>query len=169
MISTFFEDFIASTTIANGKGYCVQKAVLLAALARAIGVPSRLVFAKIKNYRMPKELMEQTGINYFPSHGYTQLFLDKRWINVTPAFDKSLCETSGVPVVEFDGVNDAVLARYDLNGKPYIEYIEKYEPQADLPFEWLHSRVFPIWGDKHSWLKNEDSRGHKMPSGYEFK
>lgn len=169
MISTRFEDFIASTVLAREKGYCVQKAVLLAALARAVGIQSRLAFAKIKNHRMPKELMEQTGINFFPSHGYTQLFLNERWLNVTPAFDKSLCELSGVPVVEFDGINDAVLAPYDSDGNPYIEYIEKYEPQSDLPFEWLRGKIFSIWGEKQAWLTNEDSRGHKMPSGYKFK
>jgi transglutaminase-like putative cysteine protease len=168
MISTFFEDFIASTVLSNGKGYCVQKAVLLTALARAAGIPSRLIFAKIRNHRMPKELIEQTGIQFFPSHGYTQLYVNDRWINATPAFDRELCEKGGVPAVEFDGVHDASLAAEDLSGKPYIEYIEKYEPQADFPFEWLHGRVSPIWGEKHSWLKNEDSRGHRMPSGYLF-
>ncbi len=168
MISTFFEDFIASNTLRRKKGYCVQKAVLLTALARAAGIPSRLVFAKIKNHKMPKELIEQTGIRFFPSHGYTQLFLNNKWLNVTPAFDKELCKKSGVPAVEFDGVNDAPLAATDLTGNPYIDYIEKYDPQADLPFEWLHNRVFQIWGDKRSWLNNEDSRGHKMPSGYVF-
>lgn len=168
MISTFFEDFIASKVLIRGKGYCVQKAVLLAALARAAGIPSRLVFAKIKNHKMPKELMEQTGIRFFPSHGYTQLYINDKWINLTPAFDKWLCEKSGVPAVEFDGIHDASLAAFDLAGNPYIEYIEKYEPRDDLPFEWLHEKVFPIWGEKHSWLQNEDSQGHRMPSGYVF-
>jgi len=169
MISTFFEDFIAGTVLARGKGYCVQKAVLLAALSRAARIPSRLAFAKIKNHRIPEELVEQTGIRVLPSHGYTQLYINDTWINVTPAFDGELCEKNGVPAVEFDGIHDASLAAEDLAGKPYIEYIEKYEPQADLPFEWLHGRVFPIWGEKHPWLKDEDSRGHIMPSGYVFK
>jgi transglutaminase-like putative cysteine protease len=169
MISTFFEDFIASTVLANKKGYCVQKAVLLTALARAASIPSRLVFAKNRNHRLPKELGEQTGMQFFPSHGCTQRYLNDVWVNVTPAFDRSLCETSGVPVVEFDGIHDASLAAYDLSGRPYIEYMEKYEPQADLPFEWLFSKVFPIWGEKHAWLKDEDSRGHIMPSGYVFR
>lgn len=168
MISTFFEDFVASTTLKRGKGYCVQKAVLLAALARSAGIPSRLVFAKIRNHRMPKELMEQTGIRFFPSHGYTQLYLKGKWVNVTAAFDRSLCESSGIPVVHFDGVHDASLAPFDLSGNPYIEYMEKYEPQADLPFEWLYGKVAPIWGEKRSWLTGNDSRGHAMPSGYVF-
>ena len=169
MISTRFEDFVASTVLARGKGYCVQKAVLLAAVARAVDIPSRLIFARIKNHMVPQELIAQTGLDVFPSHGYTQLFLEERWVSVTPAFDRDLCEKNGVPAVEFDGIHDAPLAAQDFAGNPYIEYIEKYESQADLPFEWLRGKLVPIWGEKHSWLKNEDSRGHIMPSGYVFK
>ncbi|MBP8625255.1 MAG: transglutaminase domain-containing protein [Syntrophorhabdales bacterium] len=169
MVSTFFEDFIASTILARKKGYCVQKALLLAALARAVKIPSRLAFARIKNHRAPRELVAQLGTDIFPSHGYTQLFLDNRWVSATPAFDRYLCEQLGVPVVEFDGINDAILSPSDLSGRPYIEYLEKYEPQADLPFEWLRGRLMPIWGEKKSWLTLEDSKGHIMPSGYVFK
>ena len=169
MISTSFDDFKASTILEAGRGYCVQKAVLLAALCRSVAIPSRLVFAKIRNHRAPAQLVEQTGANVFPSHGYCQLSLNDRWINVTPAFDQNLCHTLGVPSVEFDGEGEAVLANIDLSGNRYIDYLEKYEPQADLPFEWLRSRLLPIWGEKRSWLTDNDSRGHRMPlSGYLF-
>lgn len=168
MISTKMEDFVASTVLRRGKGYCVQKAVLLAALARAAGIPSRLVFAKIRNHKAPRELTEQTGYDYFPSHGYAQLFIGERWLNLTPAFDKELCEKTNVPVVEFDGKHDASLPQYDLSGNPYISYLEKYDPQADLPFEWLRGKILPIWGEKPAWLTLEDSKGHVMPSGYIF-
>ncbi|MCK5586785.1 transglutaminase domain-containing protein, partial [Candidatus Bipolaricaulota bacterium] len=49
MISMFKEDFVASTVLEREKGYCVQKAVLLTALSRAAGIPSRLRFAAIRN------------------------------------------------------------------------------------------------------------------------
>lgn len=170
MVSTRFEDFVASAVLAWERGYCVQKAILLAALARAAGIPSRLVLARIKNHRISRELVAQTGIDFFPSHGYTQLLLGGKWVSVTPAFDKELCEKSGVPVVEFDGVHDAPLAPYDLSGNLYIEYIEKYEPQADFPFEWVRSKVAPIWGEKSSWLTMGASKGHRMPlTGYVFR
>lgn len=169
MISTFIEDFRAGIVLLRKKGYCVQKAVLLAALLRAAGIPSRLAFARIRNYRRPDELRAQTGIDDLPSHGYTQVFLHDRWISVTPAFDKMLCEQIKVPVCDFDGENDAFLAGKDLSGNPYIEYLEKYEPQADLPFVWLRGRLFPIWGDKRPWISEADSKGHVMPhSGYRF-
>ena len=47
MVSVFEEDFRASRVLEWEQGYCVQKAVLLTALGRASGIPSRLTFAKI--------------------------------------------------------------------------------------------------------------------------
>jgi transglutaminase-like putative cysteine protease len=42
------EHFLASNILAKNEGYCVQKAVLLVALARAAGIPAGLGFAKIR-------------------------------------------------------------------------------------------------------------------------
>lgn len=169
MISTFIDDFRASVVLSRKKGYCVQKAVLFAALLRCCGIPSRLAFARIRNHRAPLELKEQIGIDYLPSHGYAQLFLRGKWISATPAFDKELCAKIHVPACDFDGENDALLSATDLSGNPYIEYLEKYEPEADLPFTWLHERLFPIWGAKHPWVNEGDAKGHIMPlSGYRF-
>ena len=39
-----------SATLARGYGFCVNKAVLLAALARAVGIPARLGFADVRNH-----------------------------------------------------------------------------------------------------------------------
>ncbi len=169
MVSTFREDFIASTVLAWKRGYCVQKAVLLAALARASGIPSRLVFAKIRNHKASAELAAQTGLNnIFPRHGYAQLMIEGRWISVAPTFDSKLCETIAAPVVEFDGIHDAILSPRDLAGNPYIEYLEHYGSHADLPFEWIRDKVVLIWGEKHSWLTSEEAKGHVMPTGYVF-
>jgi len=153
MISAYLEDFKASTVLARGKGYCVQKAVLLTALGRAARIPTRLAFAKIKNSRVPPSLLEKTGTNIFPAHGYNQFQLLGRWVSAAATFDKELCQKNGLLSVEFDGVHDALLPRADLAGNPYIEYVELYGPQADVPMEWIRERVARIWGeDKRPWL-----------------
>ncbi|MBW1704171.1 MAG: transglutaminase domain-containing protein [Deltaproteobacteria bacterium] len=74
MISVFKEDFVASRVLKWGKGYCVQKAVLLTALGRASGIPSRMVFAKIRNHHVPAYIVQQLKVNIFPRHGYNQFF-----------------------------------------------------------------------------------------------
>ncbi|MGV8075086.1 MAG: transglutaminase family protein [Syntrophobacteraceae bacterium] len=151
MISVFIEDFKASRILEWGKGYCVQKAVLLTALGRAADIPSRLAFACIKNHRVPAHIAQKMG-NVFPRHGYNQFFLNGKWVSAAATFDKNLCEKNGFPSVEFDGEKDAILPDKDLAGRPYIEYIEKFLPAEDLPFDWiaeiLMKRVGP---DKRSW------------------
>lgn len=137
MISAFEEDFRASRILEWGKGYCVQKAVLLAALARAARIPGRLAFAKIRNHRTPEHIVKKVGTNVFPRHGYNQFYCGGRWISAAAVFDKDLCEKNGLPTVEFDGSADAVLPERDLQGRPYIDYLEKYPATADLPFQWI--------------------------------
>jgi len=149
----------ALNTLARGKGYCVQKAVLLTALGRASGIPSRLAFAKITNHRVPKHIREKLGVNTFPRHGYNQFFLNGRWVTAAATFDKGLCEKNGLPVVEFDGTSDAPLPETDLQGRPYIDYVEKFPPTEDLPFEWIVERVSRIVGvEKRPWLCKEDEK-----------
>jgi hypothetical protein len=68
--------------------------------------------------------------------------------------------------VEFDGENDAVFPSKDLEGKPYMEYIEKFGHREDLPFQWIRDMVMQFVGaDKRpvpidippSYSKNEIS------------
>ena len=164
MISMYLDDFKASATLTRGKGYCVQKAVLLAALGRTASVPTRLIFAKIKNHRVSAHLIEQIGTNIFSRHGYNQFYLHGKWVSAAATFDKELCHRNGLRTVEFDGGHDATLPQTDLAGNPYIEYLEIYQPRADLPLAWVTKEISEIWGaEKRAWLCEEDSRGHETP------
>ena len=154
MISMFREDFVASTVLERGKGYCMQKAVLLAALGRAAGIPTRLAFAKIRNNRTPQRFVDKVGTNVFPRHGYDQFFLDGEWISAAATFDRQLCEKNGLKTVEFDGMSDATLPLEDASGNPYIDYVELFGHEADLPLDWIVAEVSKMWGpDKRPWLE----------------
>lgn len=75
------QDNRASEILKRGEGYCVQKVVLLAALARGSGIPARLRFADILNHRLPEHLLKmRMGSNLFVYHGYNELYIDGRWI-----------------------------------------------------------------------------------------
>ncbi|RZN64488.1 MAG: transglutaminase domain-containing protein [Candidatus Methanoliparum thermophilum] len=134
LYSSDAEDFIASKILNRGEGYCVQKAVLLSTLARAVGIPSRLGFATIRNHLAPKELVKFLGTNLLV-HGYSELFIEGRWIKATPTFDLKMCQKIDVPVVEFDGRKDAILPKYNNKGEPYIEYIKYHGSYSDLPLD----------------------------------
>ena len=154
MISVFIEDFVASKILEWGKGYCVQKAVLLTALGRASGIPTRMVFARIRNHRVPEKVQNMFGGNVFPRHGYNQFFIEGRWVSVAATFDKKLCKEHRLPTVEFDGKSDSILPDRDLDGNPYIEYLEKFDPREDLPFNWIYEAISKKIGtEKRAWLK----------------
>lgn len=132
------ENFRASETLSRGQGYCVQKAVLLVALARAVGIPARLGFAIIRNNLISPKLYQVMKTNILPWHGYAELYLQEKWVKATPAFDLKLCQRSSIIPVEFDGRNDAKFSRHNQGGKPHIEYLMDRGPFDDVP---LH----PIW------------------------
>ncbi|VUT25107.1 MAG: Transglutaminase-like superfamily protein [Candidatus Methanolliviera sp. GoM_asphalt] len=135
LFSSDAEDFIASKILKQGEGYCVQKAVLLSALARAVGIPSRLGFATIRNHLAPEKLVKLMGTDIFVCHGYSELFLGGKWIKATPTFDLKMCQRIGVPSVEFDGRRDTILPKYNKKGELYIEYIQYHGSYDDLPLK----------------------------------
>lgn len=129
------DEYRASRTMERKEGYCTQKAVVLAALARACGIPATLGFADIVNHRVPEKLHDMMGTNLFVYHGYANLWLNDRWVKATPAFNAELCDKDGLVPVEFDGIHDAVFHPTNKDGQPHIEYVRYHGDFTDLPFE----------------------------------
>ena len=129
------DDYLALNTLKRGRGYCVQKAALLCALARSVGIPSRLGFADIKNHQLPERLdrMIPDGVIYF--HCFVEWWLKDRWLKATPAFDRTLCEKKGWRVVEFTAGQDALLPATDLLGRPHVEYLNYHGWRQGVPLE----------------------------------
>lgn len=125
--------YLATAVLARERGYCIQKAVLLAALGRASGIPTRLGFADVRNHKLPENLLEIMGTNLFVFHGFTEFHLDGHWVKATPSFDRATSERVGVLPVTLDGSNDAMLHPVDPEGHPFIEYIQNRGSYADLP------------------------------------
>lgn len=137
----------ASAVIACGRGYCISKAVVLAATARAVGIPSRLGFADVRNHLATERLQQAMGTDIFYYHGYTELFLERQWVKATPAFNIEMCDKFGVLPLEFDGRSDAIFHPFDATNRRHMEYINDRGHRADLPFEELHDalhRFYPI-------------------------
>ena len=141
------EYFRASNTLFRGEGYCVQKAVLLAALARAVGVPAGLGFARLRNNLLPRRTIERLGTNILPFHGYTNLYLQGKWVKATPSFDLDMCLKYRIIPVEFDGINDAVFHTHNQDGELYIEYLADLRHYNDLPLDRLKKALTEHFGD----------------------
>jgi transglutaminase-like putative cysteine protease len=140
------EHFRASNTLALKQGYCVQKAVLLAALARAVGIPAGIGFARMTNHLIPEKMLKFLGSDIFPCHGYTELFLDGKWVKATSAMDIETCKKGRLIPVEFDGRNDALYPARNRDGKLSIEYLKFLGRYEDVPLEKLWTAVTQQFG-----------------------
>lgn len=125
----------ASGVIARGKGFCVNKALLLCALARAEKIPARLGLADVKNHLATERLTRMMGTDIFYYHGYAELFLDGKWVKATPAFNLELCEKFRVLPLEFDGETDSIFHPFDADDRRHMEYVADRGSFADLPFD----------------------------------
>ena len=131
----------ASFVLKKKRGYCVAKAVLLAACARSQKIPARLGFADVKNHLNTKKLNELMGTDIFFYHGFTELFLDNQWVKATPAFNIELCKNFNVKPLEFDGTKDSVFHPFDESGNKHMEYLKDHGSFADLPWATILSNI----------------------------
>ncbi|MHA1340203.1 MAG: transglutaminase-like domain-containing protein [Promethearchaeota archaeon] len=137
----------ASEILKSKKGYCVQKAILLTALGRAMGIPSRLHFADIINYKVSKRTQNFMGTNLFVWHGYSEFFINNKWIKLTPAFDKELCKEQNFPIIEFTGENDVILPPYDNQGNKFVEYVKDRGFFEDVPYNQINTALVETYGN----------------------
>ena len=127
------ETFRASACLARGSGFCVAKAALLAAAARASGIRARVGLADVRNHLSTARLRRLMGTDVFYYHGYTEMYLGDKWVKATPAFDRGLCERFGVRPLEFDGREDSLFHPHDFAGRRHMEYVHDRGPAADVP------------------------------------
>ncbi len=118
-----------------GRGWCVSKAALLAASARAEGIPARPGYADVRNHMATPRLTEAMGTDVFFWHSYCELHLEGRWVKCTPSFNKSLCDKFGLKPLDFDGETDSLFHAFDTAGNKHMEYLRDRGPYADVPYE----------------------------------
>ena len=138
----------ASGVLARGYGWCVPKAALLAAAARAVGIPARLGYADVRNHLSTERLRRLLGTDLYIWHGYTELWLDGAWRKATPAFNLELCERFGLLPLEFDGVDDSIYHPYDRAGQRHMEYVHQRGSFDDMPLARLAADIiatYPNW------------------------
>jgi transglutaminase-like putative cysteine protease len=131
------DNYRASSIAGKTEGHCVEKAILLAACLRGLGIPARLRFAKVTNHIAVERLTERFGTNVLTPHGMVDVYLNKKWVKATPAFNKELCTKCNVAPLEFDGANDSMFQEFNEEGKPFMEYLEDYGHFDDVPLDFM--------------------------------
>lgn len=136
----------ASTTLGNRHGWCVSKAVLLAAACRAIQIPARLGFADVRNHLSTERMRQRMRTDIFYWHGYTEIFLNGKWVKATSAFNIELCQRFGLLPLDFDGRNDSLYHPFDSEGNRHMEYVNDRGVYADLPLDEIISTFRQEYG-----------------------
>ncbi len=124
----------ASATLAAKHGFCINKAGLLAAVARAAGIPARVGYADVRNHMTTARLSQLMNTDIFYYHGYTDLWLGGRWVKATPAFNKELTDKFRLVPLDFDGRTDSIYHPHDRDGRRHMEYLAYRGTFKDIPF-----------------------------------
>ncbi len=139
------EGFSATRCLTEGRGFCITKAALLAAAARACGIPARVGFADVRNHLATPRMLEMMGgASEFIWHAYTELWIDGRWVKATPAFNRELCERFRVPPLEFDGRSDSLFQPFNDDEHPFMEYVRDRGTFDDVPFALIEADLRPF-------------------------
>ncbi len=131
-----------------GYGWCVPKAALLAAAARAVGIPARVGYADVRNHLSTERLRRILQTDLYIWHGYTELWLDGDWVKATPAFNLELCERFGIHPLEWDGQADSLYHPYDREGRRHMEYVNQRGTFDDVPVAQIaadFAALYPGW------------------------
>jgi len=164
------EHYRASNILKIGRGYCVCKASLLCALGRSLGIPSRVGFATVRNHLATKQLLKRQGSDLFVYHGYTDFFLNGKWVKATPAFNKELCQRHKVAPLEFNGLEDSVFQPYNLDNHLYMEYTEFLGTYADIPVDIIVAGWEKAYGRERvqAWIRElEEAQGKTIGNFYQ--
>ncbi|WP_053405266.1 transglutaminase family protein [Persicobacter sp. CCB-QB2] len=125
----------ASHLLKVGSGHCIAKASFLCCCLRIADIPAKLGMAKVRNHMGTAKLEEILQSDVLVPHGYTEVFLNGKWIKCTPAFNKQLCQKLGTHPLDWDGETDSIFHEYDREGGKFMEYLEDYGTFDDFPVE----------------------------------
>jgi len=130
------EIYVASHVLAAKSAYCIPKAILLAAAARALHIPCAIGLADVVNHLTTEKLKAlMGGTTYFMHHGYAVLYLEGQWVKAAPAFNIELCSRFGVLPTEFDGRSDAIFQPYDAKQRRHMEYVKDHGMWTEFPYD----------------------------------
>jgi transglutaminase-like putative cysteine protease len=129
------DEYVASHILAEGRGFCVQKAIVACALGRAAGLPSAIVLCDMRDHTLSPRVLAALGTDVMFHHGIHAFFVGDRWWRVDASLSPDFLARKRVALVPFDVASDALLPATTTSGAPHVEYVAFHGTYADLPFE----------------------------------
>jgi len=113
----------ASETARSKEGDCTEHGVLLAALGRAVGIPTRLVTGIVYT----RHFAGKEGV--FVGHLWTQYFIDGRWVDLDPALGQTVADPTHIALSLSDagdtGIADMVSSVWLNMGQLRIDVLDR--------------------------------------------
>ena len=81
------------------------------------------------------------GCDLFVYHGYTEFYLEGKWVQATPAFNMALCRRHKVMPLAFNGRENSTFHPYNTEKKKFMEYVAYHGSFADIPVD----RIVAAW------------------------
>lgn len=131
----------ASYIIKRGFGHCIDKAIVMIACLRSVGIASKLGLAKVVNHIGTERMEVILKTNVLVPHGYVDININGSWLKATPAFNDVLCRVLNVNPLDFDAKNDSIFQEYDRQGADFMEYIEDYGSFDEFPTEFIRKTL----------------------------
>ena len=141
------EPYHAHAILEAGRGFCVQKAVLLVSLLRASAVPAAIVSCDLRDHTMPKRIVSAMGTDVMHWHGMVAVYVGDRWCLVDPSHDAGFAERKGYHLTEWTGSGDALIATTTPAGEGHAEYTALHGIHLDLPFEHMMASFARAYAD----------------------
>ncbi len=118
--------FATATEVARTRsGDCTEHAVLLAALARANGIPSRGVSGIIQ---VPSGPLGADGLKAFGYHMWTQVYIHGQWVDIDAAMRQTDCDVTHIALALMplgdDGMLESIMGMFPLLGQLELEIVE---------------------------------------------
>jgi len=131
------DDYKASSILQHGEGFCVQKAILLAALGRAAQIPTAIAICDLVDATLPTYISEKMGGTTLYHHGINAFYLQNRWILADASLSPNVVKKKQYRPIIFDGTKDALHAKTTLTGAPHATYLAWRGLFSDFNFETL--------------------------------
>ncbi|MFP6582322.1 MAG: transglutaminase family protein [Candidatus Hydrogenedentota bacterium] len=128
-------EFKASFTLGDGRGFCVRKSLLVAALCRAAGIPSVIILCNMKDMSISPRVVEMLGTDIMYNHGLAGVHLEGHWYQLDASLSPELVAKRQFRLVEFDGQSDALQENTTMTGDPHMEYVAYHGAYIDLPYK----------------------------------
>ncbi len=115
----------ASEVVRSKKGDCTEHGVLLAAVARAAGIPARGVSGIVK---VPEGALSPEQGTLFGYHMWTQVYIGGKWVDIDAALHQTDCDPTHIALaimpLNEEGMAGSVVSLLPLLGQVEMEVIK---------------------------------------------